>query len=70
MNQVLILSLENFEIVDRIQFQGSPQGIDLSLDGTRLFVALRGAGAVAGGRRRAGRRPCRNCSSTAQKARR
>ena len=47
LEQVVTVSAETFEIVDRMAVGAVPQGIDLSIDGTRLFVALRNEGAVA-----------------------
>jgi K319L-like, PKD domain len=46
-NEVAVISLESLRIVDRFLLQGSPRGIDLSLDGEHLFVALYGSNAVA-----------------------
>ncbi len=46
-NEVAVVSLDDIRIVDRIALPGSPQGIDLSLDGTRLFVAITGSTTVA-----------------------
>jgi hypothetical protein len=46
-NEVVLISTENFQIVDRVVVGSRPQGIDLSHDGRRLFVALNQAAAVA-----------------------
>lgn len=46
-NEIAVVSLDDIRIVDRIALPGSPQGIDLSLDGTRLFVAITGSTTVA-----------------------
>lgn len=46
-NEVVLISTESFEIVDRVLVGSRPQGIDLSQDGSRLFVALNQAAAVA-----------------------
>jgi hypothetical protein len=45
--QVQVLSAESYRVLESIQFSGSPMGIDLSIDRSRLFVALSGVGAVA-----------------------
>lgn len=45
--EVVFVSTRGFEIVERLSVGLGPRGIDLSLDGTRLFVALNGEGAVA-----------------------
>jgi|GEM_PF-3949020 len=44
--EVLVLSTAPFTIEGRIPFATQPRGIDLSHDGSRLFVALNGAGSV------------------------
>ncbi|MGJ8654786.1 MAG: thrombospondin type 3 repeat-containing protein [Opitutaceae bacterium] len=46
LNEVVIVSTAPFSIAGSIPFGSAPRGIDLSHDGTRLFVALNGAGAV------------------------
>jgi len=46
-NEVAVVSLTTLRLVDRILLPGSPRGIDLSLDGTRLFAALNSSNAVA-----------------------
>ena len=46
-NEIAVVSLDEIRIIDRIALAGSPQGIDLSLDGTRLFVAIDGSTTVA-----------------------
>ena len=46
-NQVAIISTITHQIVDLLPLSHSPRGIELSLDGSTLFVALRGAGSVA-----------------------
>ncbi len=46
-NEIVVLSTTELRIVDRLSVPGSPNGIDLSLDGTRLFAALNGSNAVA-----------------------
>ncbi len=46
-NEVVIISTQSYEIIDRVIVGSRPHGIDLSLDGTLLFAALNGAGAVA-----------------------
>ncbi|MEM6581899.1 MAG: thrombospondin type 3 repeat-containing protein [Pseudomonadota bacterium] len=46
-NEVIRLSTTDFTIVDRIYVGSQPKGMDLSDDGSRLFIALFGGGAVA-----------------------
>jgi hypothetical protein len=46
-NEVLYVSLDTFEVTARVRVGSSPLGLDVSLDGTRLFVALNQAAAVA-----------------------
>lgn len=46
-NEVLFVSLDTFTVDARVRVGSSPHGLDLSLDGTRLFVALNQAAAVA-----------------------
>jgi len=46
-NELAVISLDQRRIVDRLLLPGSPNGIDLSIDGTRLFAALNGSNAVA-----------------------
>jgi DNA-binding beta-propeller fold protein YncE len=46
-NEVDVISAKTLEVTDRVAFGGErPYGLDLSLDGSRLFVALNAAGAV------------------------
>ena len=47
LNEVVLISTLTYEIIDRVPVGPSPHGIDLSLDGTRLFAALNEAGSVA-----------------------
>ena len=47
LNEVVYVSTETFTVIDRVVVGSGPAGIDLSLDGNKLFVALNGAGAVA-----------------------
>lgn len=47
LNEVVSVSTRSLEVVNRIVVGSRPRGIDLSHDGTRLFVALGEAGAVA-----------------------
>ena len=47
LNQIVLVSTRTFEVVDRVPIGSRPQGIDMSGDGTTLYVALNGAGAVA-----------------------
>lgn len=46
-NEVVIISTQSYEIIDRVIVGSRPHGIDLSLDGTLLFAALNEGGAVA-----------------------
>ena len=45
-NQVVIISTETYEIIERVTVGPQPRGIDISIDGSLLFVALDGAGSV------------------------
>jgi len=47
LNEVVYVSTETYEVIDRVVVGSQPRGIDLSNDGTRLFVALNGAGSIA-----------------------
>jgi len=47
LNEVVYLSAESFEVVDRVVVGSQPKGIDLNHDGSKLFVALYGAGSIA-----------------------
>ena len=46
-NEIVVISTTQLRIVDRLVLPGSPYGIDLSIDGTRIFAALRGTTSVA-----------------------
>ncbi len=46
-NELAVVSLDQRRIVDRLLLPGTPNGIDLSIDGTRVFAALNGSNAVA-----------------------
>ena len=46
-NEIAVISLAELRVVDRLLMPGAPYGVDVGLDGTRLFVALRGSNAVA-----------------------
>jgi DNA-binding beta-propeller fold protein YncE len=46
-NELAVISLADLRIVNRIQLPGRPYGIDLSIDGSRVFVALNGSNAIA-----------------------
>ncbi len=46
-NELAVVSLSEFRVIDRILLPGSPYGIDISIDGTRVFAALFGSNAVA-----------------------
>lgn len=46
-NEIAVISLSEHRIVDRLLMPGIPNGIDVSIDGTRLFAALNGSNAVA-----------------------
>ena len=45
-NQIVVISTETFEIIERVTVGTGPRGIDISIDGSLLFVALDGGGAV------------------------
>ena len=45
-NQVVVISTETYEIIERVTFGARPRGIDISIDGRLLFVALDGSGSV------------------------
>lgn len=45
--EIAVISLAELRIVDRLLMPGTPYGIDVSIDGTRLFAALHGSNAVA-----------------------
>ena len=45
-NQVVVISTETYEIIERVTVGPQPRGIDISIDGSLLFVALDGAGSV------------------------
>ena len=45
-NQVVVISTETFEIIERVTVGTGPRGIDISVDGSLLFVALDGGGSV------------------------
>lgn len=44
--QILVVSTENYRVVDTIDTPGKPRGMSLSLDGTRLFAAMGEANSV------------------------
>lgn len=46
-NEIVVVSTSKLRVVDRISLPGSPYGIDLSIDESRLFVALRGSTSIA-----------------------
>lgn len=46
-NEIAIVSTDTFEVLRRVVVGSVPLGLDLSLDGTRLFIALNQAAAVA-----------------------
>ena len=46
-NEIVVISTAEQRIVDRLLLPGAPYGIDLSIDGTRIFAALNGSNAVA-----------------------
>ncbi len=39
LNEVAVVSIDSWEVIDRFTFGASPQGIDLSADGSTLYVA-------------------------------
>ena len=45
--EIAVISLTRLHIVDRLPMPATPRGIDVSIDGTRLFAALHGSDAVA-----------------------
>ena len=47
LNQVQVVSSESYAVLDLVWFRAPPRGLELSSDGSRLFAALDGAGAVA-----------------------
>jgi hypothetical protein len=47
LNSVAVVSTSSFEVIDEVIVGSRPQGIALSLDGSVLYSALNGAGAVA-----------------------
>lgn len=46
-NEIVVISLKYYEVIDRIIVGSLPHGIDLSQDGYTLYIALNDAGAVA-----------------------
>jgi hypothetical protein len=44
--EIVIVDVASLRLVDRIATPGEPNGVALSIDGTRLFVALRGSNAI------------------------
>ncbi|MGI9272258.1 MAG: hypothetical protein ACR2QT_10815 [Woeseiaceae bacterium] len=46
-NEIVVISTADLRIVDRLLMPGTPYGIDLSIDGTRVFAALNGSNAIA-----------------------
>lgn len=44
--EIVILSTETYDVADRLVLGGSPRGLDLSLDGRHLFIALNDQGAI------------------------
>jgi len=47
LNEIAVLSVESYEVVDRVIVGSGPHGVDISSDASRLYVALNGAGAIA-----------------------
>jgi uncharacterized repeat protein (TIGR01451 family) len=47
LNEVVIVSASNWTVLNRVVVGGSPHGIDMSQDGSVLYVALNQGGAVA-----------------------
>ena len=45
-NQIVVISTETYEIIERVTVGPGPRGIDISIDGSLLFVALDGASSV------------------------
>ncbi len=46
-NEIAVVSIERMRVIDRIHLSGAPYGIDLSIDGTSLYVAVRGTDSIA-----------------------
>lgn len=46
-NEVAVISTDSGKILRRVVVGSRPRGIDISLDGSKLYVALNGAGAIA-----------------------
>ena len=46
-NEVAVISTVSGTIIRRVVVGSGPRGIDISLDGSKLYVALNGAGAIA-----------------------
>lgn len=46
-NEIAVISYERMRVVDRIRLGGAPYGVDLSIDGDSLYVAVRGTDSVA-----------------------
>jgi hypothetical protein len=46
-NSVAIVSMQTYQIVNEVLVGANPRGIDLSIDGTRLFAALNQSGSVS-----------------------
>ncbi len=46
LNQVVVISTETYEIIERVTVGTEPRGIDISIDGSLLFVALGGSSSV------------------------
>ncbi len=47
LNEIVVISMSNYQVTERVVIGSRPHGIDLSHDGNTLFVALNQAGAVA-----------------------
>ncbi len=46
-SEIVVISTADLRIVDRLLMPGAPFGIDLSIDGTRIFAALNNSNSVA-----------------------
>ena len=46
-NKIDVISAVDFQIIDSIEFDGQPKGLDLSEDGSVLYAAINGTGEIA-----------------------
>lgn len=45
--EIAVISADRTRVIDRIRLSGSPYGIDLSIDGSSLYAAVRGTDSIA-----------------------